>query len=91
MIDQTQMENVEYLNYLGCIVTNNARYTREIKYRIVMVKAALNRKKTLFTNKLDLHLRKKVVKCYICSIAFYGAETWTFWKVDQKYLESFEM
>jgi hypothetical protein len=21
----------------------------------------------------------------------YGAETWTLWKVDQKYLESFEM
>jgi hypothetical protein len=21
----------------------------------------------------------------------YGAETWTFWKVDQKYLDSFEM
>jgi hypothetical protein len=31
------------------------------------------------------------VKCYIWSIALYGAETWTLWKVDQKYMESFEM
>jgi hypothetical protein len=31
------------------------------------------------------------VKCYIWSIALYGAETWTLRKVDQKYLESFEM
>jgi hypothetical protein len=31
------------------------------------------------------------VKCYIWSIAFYGAETWTLRKLDQKYLESFEM
>jgi hypothetical protein len=30
------------------------------------------------------------VKCYIWSIA-YGTETWTFLKVDQKYLENFEM
>jgi hypothetical protein len=27
--------------------------------------------------KLDLNLRKKLEKCYIWSIALYGAETWT--------------
>ena len=31
------------------------------------------------------------MKCYIWSIALCGAETWTLRKVDQKYLESFEM
>jgi hypothetical protein len=31
------------------------------------------------------------VKCYIWSIAFYGAETWTLRKVDHKYLGNFEM
>jgi hypothetical protein len=31
------------------------------------------------------------MKCYILSIALYGAETWTLRKVDQKYLEHFEM
>jgi hypothetical protein len=55
----------------------------------VMVKAASN-KKNLFTSKLDLHLRKKLVKCYIWNIALYGAETWTLRKVDQKCLESLE-
>jgi len=25
---------------------------------------------------MDLNLRKKVDKCYICSIALFGAETW---------------
>jgi hypothetical protein len=57
---------------------------REMKSRIAMATAA-------FTSKLDLHLRKKLVKCYIWSIALYGAETGTLRKVDQKYLESFEM
>jgi len=40
---------------------------------------------------LDLKLRKKPVKCYIWSIALYGAETWTIRATDQKHLESFEM
>jgi hypothetical protein len=36
-------------------------------------------------------LRKKLVKCYVWSIALYGAETWTLRAVDQKHLECFEM
>jgi hypothetical protein len=61
-----------------------------------MAKAAFKKKKkrkkkTLFASKLDLELRKKLVKSYIWSIALYGVETWTLWKLDQKYLESFEM
>jgi hypothetical protein len=68
------------------MITNEARCTREIKSRIAMATAAFN--KNLFTNKLDLNLRKKR---YIWSIALYGAETWTLRKLDQKYLESFEM
>jgi len=40
---------------------------------------------------LDLELRKKLAKCYVWSIALYGAETWTLRAVDQKHLESFEM
>ena len=55
-----------------------------------MAKAAFN-KKTLFTSTLDLNLRKKLVKCYIWSMALYGAETWTLRAADQKYLECFEM
>ena len=56
-----------------------------------MTKAPFNKKKALFTNTLDLKLRKKLAKCYIWSIALYGAETWTIRAVDQKQLETFEM
>ena len=56
-----------------------------------MAKAAFNKKRALFTGTLDLELRKKLVKCYIWSIALYGAETGTLRAVDQKHLESFEM
>jgi len=56
-----------------------------------MAKTAFNKKRALFTSTLDLKLRNKIVKCYIWSIALYGAETWTLRAVDQKHLESFEM
>jgi hypothetical protein len=65
------------------MLKNDGRYTCEIKYRIDMAKAAFNKKRTLFTSTLDLKLRKKLVKCYIWSIALYGVETWTLRAVDQ--------
>jgi hypothetical protein len=45
----------------------------------------------MYTSKIDLELRKKLVKCYIWSIALYGAETRTLRAVNQKQVESFEM
>jgi hypothetical protein len=84
IIDQKQLENVESFKYLGSIITIYARCISENKTKIAMAKAAFNNKKTLFTSKLDLNLRKKLVKFYIWSIVLYGAETWTLRKVDQK-------
>ena len=40
------------------------------------------KRKTLFTSRLDLNLRNKIVKCYIWRILR---------KVDQKYPDTFEM
>ena len=63
------------------MLTDDGRCTSEIKSRIAMTKAAFNKKKNPFTSKLDLNLRKKLVKCYV----------WTLRATDQKRLESFEM
>jgi hypothetical protein len=82
-IHQKQLDSVEYFKYLDRMITSDARWTREIISRIAMAKASFS-----CHHKWDLNLRKKLVKCYIWSIALYGAETWTLRKVDQKYLES---
>jgi hypothetical protein len=86
-----QLENVESFKYLGSMLTNYGRCTCEIKSRIAMAKAACNKKKSLFASKMDSELRKKLAKCYIWSVALYGAETSTFRAVDLKLLGSFEM
>jgi hypothetical protein len=56
-----------------------------------MAKTAFNKKRALFTSTLHLEMRKKLLNCYIWSIALCGAETWTLRAVDQKHLESFEV
>jgi hypothetical protein len=87
MIVQKQLENVEYFNYMGSMITNDARFTVKLKPGLPwQTKHSTGRR--LFTSKLDLNVRKKLMKCCILSIAFCGAETWTLQNIDQKYLGS---
>ena len=81
----------EYLNYFGNLIVNDARCTSGIKSRIAMEKAPFVMKKALFGSKLDIYLRKELIKCYIWNTALYGDENWTLRKADQKYVESSEM
>jgi hypothetical protein len=60
----------------------------EIKSRLAMTKATFSKKSALFTSKLDLSLRKKPAQMVH---RFCGAESWALYKLDQKYLESFEI
>jgi hypothetical protein len=82
IVKQRKLKNVKYFKYLSSMRTKDLRCAREIKSGIAMAKATFNKKK-FFTNKLDLNSRKKQVKCYIWSIALYGAEIWTLRRVDQ--------
>jgi len=70
MIHLKQPENEKYFNYSGNIITKEERCTSAMKSGIAMAKAAFSKKKTLFSSKFDLNLRKKIVKCYIRSVNF---------------------
>jgi hypothetical protein len=82
MVDQTQLDNVECFNRLCSVITNDAGCTREIKSRIATAKPVLKEQtNTLFTRKLDSNLRgggrRELVKCYVLTVAVYGAAAWT--------------
>ena len=76
---------MDCFNYLVNIVTNVARRTREIESSVNLAKAAFN-KKIPCTSQLDSDLPNGLVKCYILSIAQYGAETRTLRKIEKKYI-----
>jgi hypothetical protein len=63
MKEEKQMENVKYFKYFGSMI-NDRRSTREINSRIAMAKQHSSERR-LFSSKLSLNVRKKLVKCYI--------------------------
>jgi hypothetical protein len=71
LLDQKQLENLEYLNYLCSVITKDARCTRELRSSIALAKPSFNKKKkNPFISELELNLRKKLVKCYVHSHLF---------------------
>ena len=47
--------------------------------------------KKLFTGKMNLELKKRIMKCLDWSVALYAAETGTLTQTDRRRLEAFEM
>jgi hypothetical protein len=90
MIDQKQLENVEYFNNLGSKIPKDARCICAFKSRTAIVKGHSARRKTFLRPKIGLVLRNKLVKSCIWSVALYGDETWTIRRLDQMYLVSSE-
>jgi ABC-type histidine transport system ATPase subunit len=61
MIDKNN-QRLWNTKYLGSMIKNDVRCTREIKSRIFMASTAFNKKNPLFTNKLKGNLRKRLIK-----------------------------
>lgn len=90
-IDGEKLEQVKQFSYLGSTVTEDGKSHSEIKRRIILGREAFNKNKELMRGKLELSLKKRLIKTIIWSGVLYGSETWTLQKEDIKRLEAFEM
>ena len=53
-----------------------------------MAKKVFMEKKKLFTGKMNLELKKRIMKCLVLSVALYAAETWTLTQTDRQKIRS---
>jgi hypothetical protein len=70
-VNNRELKKVYYFKYLESLLTRDSYCTREIKITIAIGKEAFNRKISLLISKLNIELRKKLVRCYVWSIALY--------------------
>jgi hypothetical protein len=71
-----------YFKCFGILITNDARRTREFSQG-GCGKSSIQQEEDSFNRKLELRLRKQLVKCYIWSTSLYVAESWILRKLDQ--------
>ena len=64
-----KLEQVKQFSYLGSIITEDCRSHSEIRRRIILGKEAFNKNKELMRGKLELSLKKRLIKTFMWSIA----------------------
>ena len=71
-VNNRELKVVVHFKYLRSVLTRDGYCTKEIKMRIAIPREAFNRKMSLLTSKLNIEVRKKLVRCYVRIIALYG-------------------
>ena len=67
-VDGQQVEQVSQFRYLGSLMSEDGYCMKEIRSRIEMAKKVFIEKKKLFTCKMTLELKKRIMKCLVwCS------------------------
>ena len=77
-VNDSTLEQVKQLKYLGTQITENTKSEDEIKCRMNLAKAKFGMMtKVLTSRKLSTALKLRMKKYYVFSILIYGAQTWT--------------
>ncbi|KAI5644176.1 reverse transcriptase (RNA-dependent DNA polymerase) domain-containing protein [Phthorimaea operculella] len=90
-LDNLLIQQVKKFTYLGSIIEEAGRSDMEIRTRIAIAKKAFTSNRYIYSSKIGINIRKKLIKTYIWSVALYGSESWNITKKDKDHLEAFEM
>ena len=91
-MNEEKINQTETFTYLGTLITEDGKCTKEIKCRIAQSKTAFTNLKKILTNKkVPFKTRFRVLRCYVWPVLLYACETWTLNRESKKLLESVEM
>ena len=89
-IDREEIERVISFEYLGARIQANGKTSPEIRRRLAMATAKLNKKANVWKGQcVDTKIR--VLKSTVFPTATYGCEAWPINKTDGKLITAFEM
>jgi len=89
-VGEQQVDQVSQFRYLGSLISEDGYCIKDNRSRIKMAKKGFVEREKLFTDKMNLELKKRVMKCrpIAWNVALYAAETWTLVQTDRR-LEAF--
>jgi len=81
LIEGHKLDQAEQFVYLGSLVTEDGRCTKEVRRSIALGKTAFSKRK-----ELSLGLKKRMIKVLVWSTVLYDSETWTLRQEDTRSL-----
>ena len=92
IINGSKIEKVTKFKYLGSMINSKLDCDEETKIRCGIAKETFRKlRNVLIYTDMPLHLKIRVVQCYVIPVLLYGAETWSIKAVSIRRLEAIEM
>jgi len=83
---------VDYFKYIGSIITDDGKLTKEIRRRIGQAKNTfLKKKKLLISKNMRIVTKEMLIEIYVWNVVLYSSETWRINKYETNMLEGLEM
>ncbi|KAJ8710368.1 hypothetical protein PYW07_009734 [Mythimna separata] len=93
--DVTQIANCDVVQsyiYLGALISNQGNCIEDIKRRMALTRAAMDKLKKIWKNrKVTKATKTRLVKTLVFPIFLYAAETWTLRQTETKKIDALEM
>jgi len=83
-VDGHQVEQVSNFRYLGSLISEDEYCMKKIQSKIEVAMKVFLEKEKLFTGKMNLELKKRIMKCLVWSVALYAAEMWSLTQTDRQ-------
>ena len=91
-VKDENIKQIDLFNYLGIVITADARCIKEIKRRIALAKVAFAKLESILRIcTLSMATRLRVLQCYVYPVLLDGCETWTITNDMSKRFESCEL
>ena len=92
VINGQVLEQVKKFKYLGQWITDDGRCQCQTKIRLEIGNSTFMKMTDVLTSrKLNLEIRKQLVRCYVLSTLLYASESWTLNKQMENKINAFEM
>ncbi|GFN82103.1 endonuclease-reverse transcriptase [Plakobranchus ocellatus] len=89
-IEGEEIERVKSFEYLGARIEANGKTTPEIRRRLAMATAKLQKMEKIWKGQ-DVHTKVRILKSIIFPTEKYGCEAWIINKTDSKRITAFEL
>ena len=90
-INDEDVEQVEEFTYLGGVVTEDGRSSKDIKRRIGLASAAFGQLTKMWKSDISLKIKIRLYETLVVPVLMYGAECWTMRKAEEQKILVAEM
>jgi len=90
-VNGSKLQSVKTFKHLGCNITEDGTWVREVKTRLAIATQHLPKLKKIWSKNISMITKMNLLRSVVISTALYGCGSWTLTPNLEKWIAAFEM